>query len=44
MYIGLLTKLHVSEQIFERYSNVKFHKSVSSGIRVVPCGRTEVQR
>jgi len=29
-----------SRQIFEKYSNTKFHENLSSGTRVVPCGRT----
>jgi hypothetical protein len=28
-------------QIFEKYSNIKFHEIPSSGSRVVPCGRTD---
>jgi hypothetical protein len=32
-----------SSQIFERYSNIKFHENPSSGSRVVLCGRTEKQ-
>jgi len=28
-------------QIFEKYSNIKFHKNLSSGSRVVLCGRTD---
>jgi len=27
--------------IFEKYSNIKFHKNPSSGSRVVPCGLKE---
>jgi hypothetical protein len=27
-------------QIFEKYSNTKFHENQSYGSRVVPCGRT----
>jgi hypothetical protein len=34
-------KLEFSGQIFEKYSNIKFHKNPSSGSRVVPCGRTD---
>ena len=30
-------KLEASRQIFEEYSNIKFHKNLSSGIQVVPC-------
>ena len=32
-----------SWQIFEKYSNVKFHESPSSGSRVVPCGQADWQ-
>ena len=28
-------------QIFEKYSNIKFHENPSSGSRVVPCGRKD---
>jgi hypothetical protein len=34
-------KLELSRQIFEKYSNMKFHKNPISGSRVVPCGRTD---
>jgi hypothetical protein len=53
MYIGLrvkyryccqiLMKLECSRQIFEEYSNIKFHENPSSGSRVVPCGPTDGQ-
>jgi len=36
-------KLEFSRQIFEKYSNIKFHGNPSSGSRVVPCGRTNGQ-
>jgi len=51
MYIGLNLKppysrsilmgLEFSRQFFEKYWNFKFHKNLSSGSRVVPCGRTD---
>ena len=51
MYIGLyvkyryccqiLMKLEFSRQIFEKYSNIKFHENPYSGNRVVPCGQTD---
>jgi len=51
MYIGLhvkylyscqiLIKLEFSRQIFEKYSNTKFHENPSSGSRVVPCVQTD---
>jgi len=34
-------KPQFSQQIFEKYSNVKFHESPSSESRFVSCGRTE---
>jgi len=34
----VLIKLQLLLQIFEKYSNVKFHENPSSGSRVVPCG------
>jgi len=34
-------KLEFSQQIFEKYSSIKFHENTSSGSRVVPCGRTD---
>jgi hypothetical protein len=50
MYIGLYVKyryccqifikLEFSRQIFDKYSNIKFHKNPSSGSRDVPCGQT----
>ena len=47
MYIGtlyscsILMTLEFSRQIFEKYSNIKFHENPSSGSRVVPCGWTD---
>jgi hypothetical protein len=29
-------------QVFEKYSNIKFHENPSSGSRVVPCGKTDL--
>jgi len=34
-------KLEFSRQIFEKYSNVKFHENPSSGSRAVPCGQRD---
>ena len=34
-------KFEFSRQIFEKYSNIKFHENPSSGSRVVPCGPTD---
>jgi len=37
----VLMNLDSSPQIFEKYSNVKFHENPSTGSPVVPCGRTD---
>jgi len=37
-------QLELSRQIFEDYSNIKFHENPSSGSRVVPRGRTDVTK
>ena len=34
-------KLDIFRQIFEKYSNIKFHENPSSGSRVVPRGQTD---
>jgi len=34
-------KLEISQQIFENFSNIKFHENPCSGSRVVPCGWTD---
>jgi hypothetical protein len=39
----ILTKLGFSRQIFEKFSNIKFHEKPSSESRVVPCGRKNIQ-
>ena len=39
----ILMKLEFYQQIFDKYSNIKFHESPSSGIRVVACGYKERQ-
>ena len=36
-------ELDFSREIFEKYSNIKFHENPSSGRQVVPCGRTDRQ-
>jgi len=36
-------KFELSLQIFEKFSNIKFHENTSIGIRVVPCGRKDGQ-
>jgi hypothetical protein len=42
-FCPVLMKLEFSRQIFEKYSNMKFHENPSSGSRVVPCGRADGQ-
>jgi len=37
----VLIKLELSRQIFENYSNIKFHENSSTVSRVVPCGRID---
>jgi hypothetical protein len=37
-------KLEFSEQIFEKYSDAKYHENLSSDSRVVVCGQTDGQR
>jgi len=37
-------KLEFSRQIFEKYSNIKFHENLFSAIRVVPFRQTEDRR
>jgi hypothetical protein len=34
-------ELELYGQIFEKYSNTRFHENLSSGNRVVTCGRTD---
>jgi len=36
-------KLEYSRHIFDKYSNIKFRENLSSGNRVVECGRTDGQ-
>jgi len=36
-------KLEFSHQIFEKYSNIKFHENPSGGSQVVPCRQTDRQ-
>ena len=37
----ILMKIEFSRQIFEKYSNIKFHENPSNGNRGVPYGRTD---
>jgi hypothetical protein len=39
----MLTKPEFSREIFEKSSNIKFHKNPSSGSCVVPCGQVDGQ-
>jgi hypothetical protein len=39
--LSYLIKLEFSRQIFEKYSNMKFHEKSFSGSRVVPSGLTD---
>ena len=34
-------KAEISQQIFEKYSNTKFHENPFRGSRVVSCGQTD---
>jgi len=34
-------KLEFSRQVFEKYSNIKFHENLSSGSRIIPCRQTD---
>jgi len=36
-------KLEFSRQIFEKYSNIKYHEYPSLGIRIVSCGQTDTR-
>jgi len=36
-----LMKLELLQQIFDKYSDIKFYENPSSESRVVPCGRTD---
>jgi hypothetical protein len=37
-------KLEFSRQMFEKSSRIKFYKNLSSGSRVIPCGRTDITK
>ena len=37
-------KLEFSRQIFDNYSNTRFHENPSSGSRAVPCGLTDMAK
>ena len=40
----ILMTLEVARQIFEKYPNTKRHENLSSGSRLVPCGRTDMTK
>jgi len=40
----ILMKLEIFWQIFEKYSNSKFHENPSSGSRVVPCRQRDTTK
>ena len=35
------TKLEISQPFFEKFSRIRFNKSLSSGSRVLPCEQTD---
>ena len=37
----IVIKLELSQEIFEKYSNIKFHENLSSARRVVTWGQTD---
>jgi len=37
-------KLEFSRQVFEKYSNIRFHENPFSGSRVVPCGQRDMKK
>jgi hypothetical protein len=42
-FCKILRKVETSLQIFEKYSDIKYHGNPSSRSRVVPCGRKDGQ-
>jgi len=44
LFVQILMKLDLSQQIFEKNSNIKFHENPFSGSRVVPCRQTDVRQ
>jgi len=40
-FCPILIKIKFSKQIFQKYSDIQFHKNPSSGSRVVPRGQME---
>jgi hypothetical protein len=43
-FCHILTTLEFSRQVFEKYSNIKFHENPSSGSRVASWGQTEMTK
>jgi hypothetical protein len=41
IFFQILIKFEISRQIFEKYSNIKFHENPSNGSWVVLCGRKD---
>ena len=41
LFLSDINEIEFSLRIFEKSSNIKFHENVSSGSRVVPCGRKD---
>ena len=37
-FCQIVINLEFSQHIFEKYSNIKFHKNPPNGIEFVPCG------
>jgi len=42
IFCQFLFKLEFCRQIFEKYSNIKFHRNPSIGSRIVPCRRMDM--
>jgi len=40
MLCHIVIRPYISQQIFEKFSNIKFHENPSIGTRIVPCGQT----
>jgi len=40
-YSQILMKHEFPRQIFEKYSDIKFHENPASGSLIVPCGETD---
>ena len=41
LFLSDFNETNFSRQIFQKYSNIKFHENPSSGSRVVPYGQTD---